>query len=245
MTKYIFVIIGFIILYSLFVGLVEITIQGYSEIIVASVFSFTFFSGFFIARQNDRYSEMLKVISASDGLFSHLYRISSLMPRVQDKVREIIRQHYEKIAKSNNWAYHTLNPSTTITMLTRAFGKISEEEFSPVVSTTYTEIWTDLSELQKLRKKTIILYHQKLLPLQWTLIYILGGLLIFSFDLIQASSIIIQVSKVIFGIAVFLAIILLKQLDELAIFGKDFSKKTAYDIFRILEEKDIEEIEKI
>jgi hypothetical protein len=243
MKKYIFLIILFIILYSLFVTKVTIAVENYSEIIVAAVFFFAFFSGFFIARQNERYSEILKIISSTDGAFSFLYRISGLIPRVKKEVREIIREHYQKIEKSNNWAYHILNPSVTITILTKQFSNVSSEESSaPAVSAAYTNIWGALQQLQDLRKKTIFLYHQKLLFFQWLIIYTLGFLLIFSLNLIPDKSFLINLLKIIFGTVVFIAIILLKQLDTLEIFGKDFAKKTAKDIFRILDEKDIEEI---
>lgn len=246
MKKSILLIIGFIIIYSLFITQIKITVKAYPEIIVAAVFLFAFFSGFFIARQNDRYSRILEIISTTDGAFSFLYRISGLIPRIQDEVREIIREHYRKIEESNDWAYHVLNPSVTITRLTRIFKKVSEQEISPLqVSAAYTNIWSALQELQNLRKRTIVFYNQKLLPFQWMLIYILEGLLIFSLNFIPSTSILVNILKIILGVAVFLALILLKQLDELAIFGKDFAKKTAYDIFRILDEKDIEEIQKI
>lgn len=70
MKKYIFLVILFIILYSLFIRLVKIEVEEYSEIIVSSVFSFSFLSAFFIARQNERYSKILETISATDGMFS-------------------------------------------------------------------------------------------------------------------------------------------------------------------------------
>lgn len=147
--------------------------------------------------------------------------------------------------ESNDWAYHVLNPSVTITILTRTFAKVNKEEVSPPqIQHAYTNIWVALQKLQDLRKKTIVLYSQKLLIFQWLIIYLLGGILIFSFNLIPSGSIIIDLLKISFGVAVFLIIILLKQLDELVIFGKDFIKKNVNDIFRILDEKDVEEIKK-
>ena len=50
--------------------------------------------------------------------------------------------------------------------------------------------------------------------------------------------------KIFFGVAVLFVILLLKQLDDLTIFGKDFNKQTANDMLRIIEEKDLEEINK-
>lgn len=90
----------------------------------------------------------------------------------------------------------------------------------------------------------VMLYDEKLLPLQWALVLILGTLMIISFNFIPNHTFVIDVLKVVFGIAVLFVILLLKQLDELSIFGKDFNKKTANDILRIIEEKDIAELKK-
>jgi hypothetical protein len=88
----------------------------------------------------------------------------------------------------------------------------------------------------------IMLYHEKLLPIQWALILILGFLTAISFNFIPSYIFGINIFKIIFGVAVLFIILLLKQLDELSIFGRDFNKRTANDILRIIEEKDIAEL---
>lgn len=236
---------GFIILYALLVFEVNLVVPEYSDIVVATTFFFTIFSGFFITRQNERYSRIAEEVANSDGLFSFMYRISGLLPRIQKEVREIIRTHYTKIVESGNWAYHVLNPSVTLTRLTNAFAKASEEEISkPGIEPAYESIWSTISELQIIRKKIIGLYNARLLFSQWLLICVLGGLVVFSFDFIPSSSVLINILKIIFGASVLLVLVLLWQLDSLTIFGKGFGEKSAQDIFRIIDERDIEEISK-
>lgn len=245
MNKTIFVIIGFIALYTLFVFGVRTVVPEYSDIVVATTFFFAVFSGFFITRQNERYSAILEELSNSDGLFSYVYRISGLLPRIQKEVREIIRDHYTKIVETGNWAYHILNPSVTLIKLAKAFGSVSEEEISkPGVEPAYESIWDTISQLQIIRKKIIALYNTRLLFSQWLLIYVLGSLVVVSFGFVPSSSLLINILKIIFGASVFMVWVLLKQLDNLTIFGKDFSKKSAQDLFRIIDEKDVEEISK-
>jgi hypothetical protein len=242
MSKTVLVVVGFIVLYALFVFKVNVVVPEYSDIVVATTFFFTIFSGFFITRQNDRYSTIEEEISTSDGLFSFLYRISGLLPRIQKEVREIIREHYTKILKTGNWAYHVLNPSTTITKLTNTFASVSAEEIDkPGTEPAYEGIWGAISELQMVRKKIIALYKTRLLFSQWLLVSGLGGLVIVSFDFIPSSSLLIDALKVMFGTSVFIVLVLLKQLDSLTMFGSEFGKKSAQDIFRIIDEKDIQE----
>jgi hypothetical protein len=216
-------------------------IEDYSDIIIATTFFFALFSGFFITRQNDRYSKIADEIATTDGLFSLLYRISGAVPKVQKEVREALRDHYQKILDNNNWAYHILNPSTTITRIFNAYNNVVGDEADRLgqFSDAYGEAF---AELQISRKKMIILYDEKLLPIQWSLIIILGFLVAISFNFIPINSFVINILKIIFGIAVLFVILLLKQLDELSIFGKDFNKRTANDILRIIEEKDIAEL---
>jgi len=245
MKKYLFffITLGFLALYSLYIIKVTINVEYYSDIVVAIVFFFTIFSGFFITRQNDRYTAIAEEISNSDGLFSLLYRISGVVPRIQDKVRETLREHYKKIVDSNNWAYHILNPSTTITRIFKAYSEVNDEEREKL-SQFGDAFGGAFVDLQVSRKKMIALYNEKLLPLQWALIDILSILLVISFNFIPTHSCLINILKIILGLAVLFVILLLKQLNDLSLFGKDFNKHTAEDIFRIIDEKDIAEIQK-
>ena len=246
-TFHILLIIGFIALYSVFIFFVDINIELSiaSELIVASVFFFALFSGFFISRQNDRYTRIIDIIAERDGLFSYIYRVFGLVPRMQLEIREIIKAHYTKILDTDNWAYNEFNPSTTITRLTQTMGSITKEEAGKIDGhSPYDGIWDTLLQLQQIRKKIIAAYNGRLLLFQWILIYVFAGLVVLSFHFLQSDSFLVDVVKIVFGTAVFLVVILIKQLNDLSIFGKDFSHKIARDVLRILDEVDAKEIKK-
>ncbi|MEE8131471.1 MAG: hypothetical protein V3T98_00200 [Candidatus Paceibacterota bacterium] len=245
-TFHILLIIGFIALYSFFIFFIDIDIEldVASELIVASVFFFALFSGFFIARQNDRYTRIIDMIAERDGLFSYLYRVFGLIPRMQSEMRKIIKAHYTKILESNNWAHNEFNPSTTITRLTQTMGSITKEETDKIDGhSPYDGIWDAILQLQQLRKKIIAAYQERLLIFQWVLIYVFAGLVILSFHFLQTEYFLVDVLKIIFGTAVFLVVILIKQLNDLSIFGKDFSRSIARDVIRILDEVDVKELD--
>lgn len=236
-------LIIFLVLYSLYVFYFNLNIEDYSDIIVAVTFFFTLFSGFFITRQNDRYTSIAEEISNTDGDFSLLYRIAGVVPWAQDKIRVALKSHYKKILETNNWAYHILNPSTTITKVFDAYREVNDKNDDDAEKLSH---FSDASggafdDVQQSRKKMIMLYDQRLLPLQWAIVYILGGLMVVSFNFIPNHTLIVDILKIIFGVAVLFVIILLKQLDDLSIFGKDFNKRTANDMLRIIEEKDLKE----
>jgi hypothetical protein len=164
---------------------------------------------------------------------------------MQSEMREIIKEHYTKILESNSWAYNEFNPSTTITRLTQTMGSITKEEAGKIDGhSPYDGIWDAILQLQQTRKKIIAAYNERLLLFQWVLIYVFAGLVILSFHFLQTDSLLVDVLKIIFGTAVFLVVILIKQLNDLSIFGKDFSRHIARDVLRILEEVDAQETEK-
>lgn len=244
-NKYFLVISIFIFLagYSAYVFFINLNIDNYSDIVVAATFFFTLFSGFFITRQNDRYTAIANEISNTDGLFSLLYRVAGAVPSAQDKVREALRDHYQKILDSNNWAYHILNPSTTITRIFNAYNSATGDDADNLgkFGNAFGDAFVNI---QVSRKRMITLYDEKLLPLHWAIIFILGALMVISLNFIPNHTFVINVLKIIFGVAVLLVVLLLKQLNELSIFGRDFNKQTADDILRIIDEKDATEIKK-
>lgn len=229
--------IVFLVGYSAYVLLIDFDIEKYSDVIIATTFFFTLFSGFFITRQNDRYTAIADEIANTDGLFSLLYRVSGAVPSVQDKVREILKDHYQKILDSNNWAYHILNPSTTITSIFNAYNGAKGDEVEKLGQFGDAFGGAFLS-LEVSRKRMIMLYDQKLLALHWAIVLILGALMIVSFNFIPDHSTFFNIFKIIFGVAAVFVILLLKELDDLDIFGKDFSKWTDNDILKIVEKKD-------
>ncbi len=236
----------FIVLYGLFVFFFDYTFDHYAEILASTVFFFALFAGFFISRQNERLCNVYSVIAEEDAIFCYLYRMANFFPKIQDRVREIAIEHYLKIKKSGNWAYHTDNPSTSITDLTDTFGEIDSPENieraeKPAMSAGAEIIWDGIKDLQHMRKKILCLKNQKLLYFQWLIVYILAAILIISFNFIPSpKEIYVDVLKIFFGTSVFLVVFLLRQLDSLSLFGKDFAQKIADDVLWIVEEKDKE-----
>jgi hypothetical protein len=238
-------VLFFVIVYSFFVIKVKISFDGYSDIIVGTTFFFTLFIGYFITRQNDRYSSISDQLTSNDGYFSYLYRITGLVPRIQKEVREIVRDHYNKIVKSNNLAYHVMNPSDTLTKMTATLASITEDESgSPATGAAWGFLFEVISDLQLTRKKILNLYSEKLVAFQWAVVYILAILLVVSFNFVPSTSTLIDFLKICFGTAVFISIILLKQLDELTLFGDTAGMNSVQDILRIIDEKDASELKK-
>ncbi len=239
-------VILFVVAYSFFVLEVQTSVQNYSDIIVGTTFFFTLFIGYFIGRQNDRYSSINDQLTSNDGYFSYLYRITGLVPRIQAQVREIIRNHYSKIIESKDSAYHIKHPSNTLTKMTETLASITEDESgNPAVGAAWGFLFEVISDLQITRKKILNLYDEKLVPFQWAVVYILGLLLVVSFNFVpNDGSLLIEGLKICFGTAVFISILLLGQLNNLTLFGDSAGMDSAHDVLKIVEEKDAIELNK-
>ena len=233
-------VLVFIIFYSIFVSQVNITFSDYSDIIVGTTFFFTLFIGYFITRQNDRYSEIADQLTTNDGYFSYLYRVTGMVPRIQGEIREIVQGHYEKIIQSGNLAYHVQHPSDSITRLMGSLASVTSEELDAVAAAdgAWQFLFEVISDLQLTRKKILNLYSEKLVAFQWAIIYVLALLLIVSFNFVPSASSLVDILKVCFGTAVFLSIILLRQLDNLTLFGDTAGMNSAEDVIAIVTEKD-------
>ena len=237
-------VILFVLVYSAFVLRVKLVFADSSDIIVGTTFFFALFIGYFTTRQNDRYSAISDQLTSNDGWFSYLYRIAGTVPRIQSDVRDIVRDHYKKIIQSGNLAYHVMNPSDTLTRLTKVLASITEEENSnPAAGAAWGFLFEVISDLQVTRKKILNLHAERLVPFQWAIVYILATLLIVSFNFVPSSSALIDILKICFGTAVFISILLLRQLDSLTLFGTAAGMRSAYDVLRIVEEKDAKELE--
>ncbi len=229
----------FIILYSIFVAKVHVVVVDYSDIIIGTTFFFTLFIGYFITRQNDRYSEIADQLTTNDGYFSYFYRITSVVPRVQIEVRQIVQNHYKKIVESRDLSYHVTHPSNTITQMTATLGSVTEEELSsPAAGAAWPFLFEVISDVQLTRKKILNLYGEKLVIFQWSIVYILALLLVVSFNFVPSDTILVSILKICFGTAVFFSVILLHQLDNLTLFGDTVGMDSVHDVLRIVEEKD-------
>ena len=245
---YVFLIVVFVIAYSIFVFNVNLNLplDFAAQLTVASAFFFALFSGFFITRQNDRYTRIINIIAERDGLFSFLYRVFGLVPRIQSEMREVIREHYTKILDNNDWAYNEFHPSTSITRLTKIMGSVTDDEDNQLKNNSlFDGIWAAIQELQANRKKIIAAYQERLLLFQWILIYVFAGITILSFHFLYTELVWVNILKIIFGTAVFLVVILIKQLNDLSLFGENFSRNIANDVLRVIDEADKKEIEEI
>jgi len=202
-----------------------------------STFLFALFTGFFISRQAGRYSEIRKLTANFDGNMSSVYRaIGHFGAEAQQKVGEIIKNHYQMIVKEG-WDYPFTNKTSTLTDLHHAVGDIVKKEGTDgIKGATTTRIILALHDEQKIRKNMVALREERIPGFQWVLIYLLTSILILTVSTIPSAYLWLgSIIKAAFIIAVLVVVVLLKKLDELKLFAGNIGEHSAQDVVNIIE----------
>jgi len=207
-------------------------------LLTISSFLFAVFTGFFMARQGDRYSSIRQAIAEFDGNLTAIYRdFGHLSKELQDRAAGIIRRHYETIVKERAWDWHFVHKSDTITSLHGVLDGASAIDTSSAVRGQAVEgVRSALDNLQVVRKNMIGLHVERIPLFQWTLILILAAVLLAAISSVP-SSIFGSLLKGAFGTSVLLIIVLLRDFDGLKFFEGAIGMSSAQDILGILEGK--------
>ncbi len=238
---------NFQMLLLLFVLLVALTIIFYkiklvevdSVFLSISTFLFALFSGFFISRQANRYSELRKAISDFDGDMSSLYRaFYHFGEDAQSKMAEILREHYNNILKYG-WDYPLNNKTNTLSKTNELLKELTENnELTGIKNAAASRILFVLSGAQRARKDMASLYNERVPFAQFVLIYILAAVLVLVVIFLDSSQhIIASLVKAAFIVAIIMVIILLHRLDKLQLFDEKVGEQTAKDVLDIIDGK--------
>ena len=203
-----------------------------------STFIFSIFSGFSISRQSSRYNNIRNKVSDFDGTMSSIFRqFGHLGDNYQEKVKDIIKSHYDKILEI--WDYDITHKTTTITDIHNLLGEsVSGKTTTPLQNAVLSRLIGTLIDLQKIRKNIIALHHERIPKFQWLLLYAFAGILIISLSIVPSQGIFYaSILKGAFVTAIIFVFILLSRLNNLTFFDKTVGEESAQDVIDILKGK--------
>ncbi|MEI6267110.1 MAG: hypothetical protein WCP14_04460 [bacterium] len=204
-----------------------------------STFVFSIFMGFFISRQDGRYDKIRQNLSQFDGDMSSIYRaLCHLGPDVQDRAGEIIKRHYDNVIGNDSWDCHIIRESTTVTDLHELVEDVaSDKKLSNLQNTTVMRVLLALHDLQITRKGFIASYQERLPKVQWLLVDVLALIVLINISAIFSQYLVFtSLLKATFGTAIVLTLLLLQQLDNLALFEGAVGEDSAKDVVNIIRE---------
>jgi hypothetical protein len=205
--------------------------------ITITTFFFSIFTGFFITRQGTRYTKIREIISTFDGKMSGIYRVAgNISVSIQEKVGDIIKDHYQKIIDAEAWDYHFNNKSNTISnihiVLEQEVGGVKQESLR---NQSVGRILSNLSDCQVLRKNMVMLYQERIPSFQWFLIFFFVMILLSTISVIPSHTFFLgSVLKSAFAVSILAVIIILFNLDDLHLFEKFIGENSAKDVMNII-----------
>ncbi len=205
-----------------------------------STFLFSIFAGFFISRQNKRYSDLRSQISNFDGGLSAIYRTSGhLGKQSQKEIGKILKNHYRPILENKKWDYYFTHKTSTLTSIHNVFEKnIGKAQLTSLPNTALNRIVASLQEIQKTRKSLITLHREKIPNFQWTLLGLLTIILLIALSGINSQFLLIPaLTKAIFASSLIAVLFILYQLDKLVFFKGMIGEKSAQDVIDIIDDK--------
>lgn len=210
-------------------------------VITVSTFLFAVLTGFFIARQSNRYNQIREQLAIFDGNLSAIYREFDAFKEGggQEKAGEIIKAHYAKIAETGQWDYHFVNRSDTITELSNLVLATAGDKVLPSgLHLTVQEMISRSDDLQLARKRMVALEVERMPRFQWLLTYYLAFLLVTSIMLIPTGADMLNaLLQGAFATLVIFVVVLLHELDNLELFEGPIGSASAQDVVDIIEGK--------
>lgn len=228
------------ILFFIFYNLeIDIGIEKPEIFITIASFLFAIFTGFFIARQNQRHVDIRQQIGENDGNFTNIYRLmGQVSEKAQKEAGKIIKSHYTKILDTKDWAFHLKRRSTTIIDLNNLLKKqIGNKKLFSLKHLSLTYIIASLSTLQSTRKKLIAFYQERMTWMQWALIIVLTVILLVSIAFIRNASFYVPILKAFFALIILIVVIYIYRLNNLTLFRDAFGLQSSRDVVEIIQGK--------
>lgn len=206
--------------------------------ITITTFFFSIFTGFFITRQGSRYTKIREIIGTFDGKMSSVYRVSgNISSVIQQKIGDVIHEHYQKIMETQSWDYHFTHKSNTIskihTILEEDIGGNKQESLR---NQSIGRILANLGDCQVLRKNMVMLYQERIPSFQWFLIIFFVIILVATITVIPSSGFVLgSILKAAFVVSMFSVIVILHNLDNLHLFEKFIGENSTRDVLDLIE----------
>lgn len=238
-TQLLLLIIFIIFSYLFYIAPVFLPVLDKMYITITTFF-FSIFTGFFISQQMSRYSKIRETISHFDGKMSSIYRSAeNINKNLQEKIGEIIKGHYKKMIMTEEWNYHLVHKSNTISNIHGILEEDLKEGNDTVLpSHAVGVILANLSDCEVSRKTMVMLYQERIPSFQWFVIYFFMGTFILTISSIPSHSFIFEsILKSAFIVSLFSVASILHHLDHLHLFEDFIGQNSAQDVVDLIEKR--------
>ncbi len=214
-------------------------IGSYEIFLTVASFLFAIFTGFFISRQEKRYTTIRDLIAQYDGAMTSIFRESRhISKRFTHQIHDIIEAHYQTMLNKKTWDWHFTHKSETVSSIHRVIhDEIGKKRLSNLQFLSLQQILNELTIVQTVRKHMIAMKQERIPIFQWLLIYVLAILMLCTLSILPLSEVPIldAIFKGIFATAVIFVMLLLRDLDNLNLYEEIVGEASASDVLEIME----------
>lgn len=238
MKKY-FPLTLFILLALVYFIFVFDQIGSYEIFLTVASFLFAIFTGFFISRQEKRYTTIRDLIAQYDGGMTSIFRESQhISKRLSHRIHDIVETHYQTMLKKKTWDWHFTHKSITVSSIHQAIQEeIGKKRLNNLQFLSLQQVLNELTIVQTVRKHMIAMHQERIPMFQWLLIYVLALLMLCTLSTLPLSQqpILDAIFKGFFATAVIFVMLLLRDLDNLNLYEELVGEASANDVLEIME----------
>jgi hypothetical protein len=238
MKRLVIVLSGVTIVLFFFNGFFDLASHQLDKVyLTVSTFLFSIFNGFFISRQSSRYSEIRSNLSRFDADMSIIYRESSHLTKEEhDHVGSVIRDYYQAILKSKNWAYYFTHKSNLLSGLHASLGVYGEIGMDKMRGESIRKMMGALDDMQIIRKVLVSLKEETIPRFQQFFIYVLAVILFLAVMTLPSQGMVLAaLLKSVYMVTIITVVILLKKFDDLTLFEGTIGEHSAKDVVAIID----------
>lgn len=223
-------IIAFIIILFLTFVLPNKEPGGNVEIILTiSTFLFAIFSGFFISRLSNRYDQIKDLIAEEDAYWLSIYQNSHFFSKdFVDKVRNIIDKYYIVAFDFDLGAAYKHNAK----YMTQMYDELKKVKFpNNKAADVFDDMTGLLSSIELVRNKCAVHYLEKLSRGQWSVLFALSAVILYSLYYLRGDDIYSQVITVLLATILILVLLITRDLINFRLYGKITVAESGQEIF--------------
>ncbi|MFA6918260.1 MAG: hypothetical protein WC285_05555 [Candidatus Gracilibacteria bacterium] len=234
---YIGAVKGSFIAFVIFVTTV-VFIPGYGPsdeialILTVSTFLFAILAGFFIARLNSRYDNIIDSTSNEDALWLSLYKTAIFLgKKFQDNVSELIDKYYIIAYDYELGGYY----KSSTKYLHGIYDELDRlDSATKRDSVVFSAILNFLYQIENYRNKSAVLTVSRLTMGQWSVLLLLAGIIISSVFYIRTPDFYSSAVTVILSTVLVLVLLIMRDLQNFRLTGESPISESGQEVFEYM-----------
>ena len=199
-------------------------------ILTISTFLFAIVIGFYLSKYNTRYDTMRDLISSEDALFLTLFEsVAFLGKEFTEAFRELIDRYYVIAFDFPLGEYYKHN-AKYIHLMYEELNKIQKFP-NEKAQDVFDDILGLLRDIEHGRNESSVLSHERITKGQWTILLLLGGIVLFSIFFLKTDVLHSQIITVLLATVLVLILLIIRDLQNFRLGGKELVGESGQEVF--------------